>query len=92
MYYNSLYNNYYGYGFGGYGYGYGGYYGGYGYNNYYDYYAMAAYYSALQSSQSQQDNSTTVLDRDRYYKATLCGPEAEERAPYLKVTYSVRQK
>ena len=53
---------------------------------------MAAYYSALQSSQSQQDNSTTVLDRDRYYKATLCGPEAEERAPYLKVTYSVRQK
>lgn len=92
MYYNSLYNNYYGYGYGGYGYGYGGYYGGYGYNNYYDYYAIAAYYSALQSSQSQQDNSTTVLDRDRYYKATLCGPEAEERAPYLKVTYSVRQK
>lgn len=110
MYYNSLYNNYYGYGYGGYGYGYGGYYGGYGYNNYYDYYALAAYYSAM-SSQSSQSNSTTILDRDRYYKAVLRGPEADageqtgtgtqdgsktelekRRVPYLRVTYSVRQK
>ena len=107
MYYNNLYNNYYGYGYGGYGYGYGGYYGGYGYNNYYDYYAMAAYYSAMQSSQTQS-NRTTTLDRDRYYRAVLRGPLADQgdevnagddqaglesrRVPYLKVTYSVRKK
>ena len=109
MYYNNLYNNYYGYGYGGYGYGYGSYYGGYGYNNYYDYYAMAAYYSAMQSSQTQS-SSTTVLDRDRYYKAVLRGPDAADieqadtetpdgmtdlernRKPYVRVTYSVRQK
>ena len=100
MYYNSLYNNYYGYGYGGYGYGYGGYYGGYGYNNYYDYYAMAAYYSSMQSS--QQSSSTTVLDRDRYYKAVLRGPAMydpesqvsleEQRVPYMRITYSIRQK
>ena len=97
MYYNNLYN----YGYGGYGYGYGGYgYGGYGYNNYYDYYTMAAYYSAMQSAQSSQSSTTTVLDRDRYYKAVLRGPEADtdesrpledRRVPYLKVTYSVRR-
>ena len=106
MYYNNLYNNYYGYGYGGYGYGYGSYYGGYGYSNYYDYLAMAAYYSNMQSS--QQSSSTTVLDRDRYYKAVLRGPLADQggqttaedgktelesrRVPYLKITYSVRKK
>ncbi len=101
MYYNNLYN--YGYGGYGYGYGYGGYYGGYGdygYNNYYNYYNMAAYYSAMQNAQSQ-GSTTTILDRDRYYRAVLRGPEAntdetkpleERRVPYFKVTYSVRQK
>lgn len=95
MYYNQLYNNY-GYG---YGYGYGGYgYGGYGYSNYYDYYTLAALYS-MQNTQSTSE-TTTVLDRERYFYGVLNGPasgSAETQgnespaAPYFKVTYSVRQ-
>ena len=93
-YYNSLYN-----------YGYGGYYGGY-YGNYYDsYYGMSNYYNymlAAQYASSQSTSQTTVsmqLDKDRYYRATLNGPEATADAadgpgeeflrPRLTITYSV---
>ena len=96
--YNSYYNNmmydpygYGGYGYGGYGYGYGGYgyggYGGYGYNNYYNYMMMAAYASAGSSS----TESSVELDKDRYYRCTLNGPEFSDEIselPRLKVTFS----
>jgi hypothetical protein len=96
--YNSYYNNMmydpygYGYGYGGYGYGgYGGYgsYGGYGYNNYYNYLMMAQYASAASSSTS---TSTSIeLDKDRYYKCWLNGPESSsdiKQLPRIKVTFS----
>lgn len=88
-YYNDMYSGYGGYGgygYGGYGYGYGGYgYGGYGYNNYYSYMLMQQMYGSSSSS------STTVklLDKDRYYRATLNGPAHPDRRPTLTVTYSL---
>ena len=95
--YSSYYNNMmydpygYGYGYGGYGgYGYGGYgsYGGYGYNNYYNYMMMAA----LAGSYNQSSESSTIeLDKDRYYRCALNGPEYDgtlEELPRLKVTFS----
>lgn len=92
--YNSYYNNMmydpYGYGYGYGGYGYGGYgYGGYGgYSNYYNYYMMAAYASAYSSSDTS--TSTVELDKDRYYRCTLNGPEYADPSgqPRLKVTFS----
>ena len=94
--YNSYYNNMmydpYGYGYGGYGYGYGGYgyggYGGYGYNNYYNYMMMAAYASSYNSS---SEKTSIELDKDRYYRCTLNGPEYSDKVeelPRLKVTFS----
>ena len=88
-YYNDMYSGYGGYGYGGYGYGYGGYgYGGYGsyYNNYYSYMLMQQMYGSMNSS-----TSTTVkmLDKDRYYRATLNGPAHPTRRPTLTVTYSL---
>lgn len=96
--YNSYYNNMmydpygYGYGYGGYGgYGYGGYggYGSYGYgSNYYNYYMMAMYASMYNSS-STQTETTTMLDKDRYYNAVLQGPGAETGPkPQIKITFS----
>ena len=95
--YSSYYNNMmydpygYGYGYGGGGYGgYGGYgsYGGYGYNNYYSYMMMAA----LAGSYNQTSEETSVeLDKDRYYRCALNGPEYNgtlEELPRLKVTFS----
>ena len=82
-YYNQLYG---GYGYGSYGYGYGGY-GGYGsyYNNYYNYATMAQYaYSSATTT-----TSSTELDKDRYYRAVLRGPESEGRKPKLKVTFAI---
>ena len=97
MYYNNLYGGYGGYGgygYGGYGYGYGGY-GGYGgYSNYYNMYMM----SALMNQMNQTTYSTTQeLDKDRFYRAVLNGPEAKskdphtgaDRVPTLVVTFSV---
>ena len=96
--YNSYYNNMmydpygYGYGYGGYGgYGYGGYggYGEYGYNNYYNYYMMAAYANSYNSSSTEE--ATIELDKDRYYRCTLNGPEYSsniDELPRLKVTFS----
>ena len=86
-YLNSLYNGYggYGYGYGGYGYGgYGGY--GYGYSNYYNYAMMAA----MMSSSTTSTSTSTELDKDRYYKAVLNGPEAGgDRVPTLSITYAL---
>ena len=89
-YYNMMYDPY-GYGYGGYGgYGYGGYgYGydsyGYGYNNYYNYAMMAAMYS---SASGNSTKTTTELDKDRFYSASLNGPAASGAKPQLKVTFS----
>ncbi|MBR5107704.1 MAG: hypothetical protein IK098_06675 [Bacteroidales bacterium] len=82
MYYNNLYGGGYG-GYGGYGYGYGSYgyggYGGYGgYSNYYNMYMMAS----MLSSMNQTTYSTTQeLDKDRYYRAILNGPDVTVRNP-----------
>ena len=96
--YNSYYNNMmydpygYGYGYGGYGGYYGGGYGGYGSsygygNNYYNYMMMAAYASGYSGS-SDSGSYTVELDKDRFYNATLNGPEAAGRKPQLKITFS----
>jgi len=86
------YGGYGGYGYGGYGYGYGGYgyggYGGYGsgYSNIYTYAMLASMYSNSSSSTT----SSVEIDRDRYYDATLIGPDADsDRVPTIKVVYSV---
>ena len=98
--YNSYYNNMmydpygYGYGYGGYGgYGYGGYgygYDSYGYSNYYNYLMMAQYASAYNSS-SSSTTSSVELDKDRYYRCYLNGPDSSEeieQLPRLLVTFS----
>ena len=83
QYYNSMYGGYGGYGYGGYG-GYGGYDS---YSNYYSYmmYAQMAGSSATQTSVSLE------VDRDRFYKAFLCGTEYpdESRRPCLIFSYAV---
>ena len=94
--YNSYYNNMmydpygYGYGYGGYGYGYGGYgYDSYGYSNYYNYMMMAQYASAYNSSSTS--TTSTELDKDRYYRCTLNGPQSStdvKLVPHIKVTFS----
>ena len=94
-YYNSMMYDPYGYGYGGYGYGgygYGGYGGygydsyGYGYNNYYSYALMAQMMSGAYSSSSEE--YTTELDKDRFYSATLNGPQASGAKPQLKIVFS----
>ncbi len=87
-YYSYMNQIYGGYGYGNYGYGYGGY-GGYGYyNNYYNYSTMAQYaYSSATTT-----TSDTELDKDRYYRAVLRGPEAEGNKPKLKVTFAIPKK
>ena len=82
-YYNSIYGG--GYGYGGYG-GYGSY-GGYGYNNYYNYMMLAQMMSA---STQQTYSYNTELDKDRYYRAILCGYNSE-RAPMFRVTFAIPQ-
>lgn len=91
MAYQQYYNNMYG-GYGGYGgYGYGGYgYGGYGYDpysNYYSYMMMSQMYS--QSATSSQ--VSVELDRDRFYKAYLCGPghQDDKLRPRLVFSYAI---
>ena len=85
----------YGYGYPGYGYGYGGYggygyggYGGYGYSNY-----MSMYYAAQMASQSSSGTKTSTsikMDSDRFFKAVLNGPEAENgRVPTLRIIYAL---
>ena len=94
-YYNSLYGGYGGYGYGGYGYGYGSYgyggYGGYGgYSNYYNYLMLSNYLSSASSSQTQ---TTTELDKDRYYCGILNGPATTStRKPKVRFTFSIPKK
>ena len=80
-----------GYGYGGYGYGgYGGY-GSYGYG-----YGMSNYYSmALLASMYNQSSTSTrksriEMDKDRYFKASLNGPESPDgRVPTMKIIYAM---
>jgi len=81
-YYNSIYGG--GYGYGGYG-GYG--YGGYGYSNYYNYMMLA---SMMSASTEQTYSYNTELDKDRYYRAILCGYGAK-RPPLFRVTFAIPQ-
>lgn len=94
--YQQYYNNMYYGGYGGYGgYGYGGYgYGGYGYDpysNYYSYYMMASLYG---SGSSSSTTATDVLDKDRYYFASLCGPKYPDKnmRPRFELTFSLPNK
>ena len=85
--YASYYNSLYGGGYGGYGgYGYGGY-GGYGYNNYSNYYNYMMLAQMMSASQQQTYTYTQELDKDRYYRAILNGPQAS-RPPIFRVTYA----
>lgn len=81
-YYNSMYGGYGGYG----GYGYGGYGSNY-YSNYYSY-MMAAMYAGGQTTTS----TDYKLDKDFYYRATLCGPASSTEVPKLRLTFSVPRK
>ena len=66
-------------------YGYGGGYSNY-YSNYYSYAMMAAYASSSSTSTSQQ----VMLDKDRFYRATLNGPAAASgRVPTLVLTFAI---
>lgn len=84
QYLNNMYGGYGGYGYGGYGYGYGGY--GYGYDSY----GLSNYYNMMMLSSMYSDTSTTstttMLDKDRYYRGILNGPSSEN-GPCLAVTY-----
>ena len=83
-YYNSLYGGYGGYG----SYGYGGYGYGSSYSNYYNYMMLAQ----MMSANSQSTTSTTSeLDKDRYYRAILCGPAAA-RKPLFRVTFAISKE
>ena len=86
--YSSYYNGMYG-GYGGYGgYGYGSGYGSY-YNNYLTYAMLAQQYSQCYTSTS----TSVKLDIDRYYRASLRGPEAEgDRVPTLRLTFALPNK
>ena len=45
--------------------------------------------AAMMNQSSQQQYTTnTELDKDRYYKAVLCGP-ASARAPYFRVSFAI---
>ena len=82
--YQSYYNGMYGgYGYGGYG-GYGSGYGSY-YNNYLTYAMLAQ-----QASQAYTSTSTSIkLDTDRYYCATLRGPDAAGKVPTLELVFAL---
>ena len=45
----------------------------------------------MMSASSQQTYSyNSELDKDRFYRAVLCGPESE-RKPVFRVTYAVQK-
>ena len=84
-YYNSIYGSGYGYG----SYGYGGY-GNYGYNDYYNnYYNYMMLQEMMDASTQTSYSYSTVLDKDRFYRAVLNGPGAASDAPLFRVTYAV---
>ena len=92
--YQNYYNNLYYGGYGGYGYGYGGYgyggYGGYGYDSYSNYYSMMML-ASLYGSSSSSTSTTDMLDKDRYYCASLYGPAYSDTAlrPRLELVFSL---
>ncbi len=63
-------------------------YSSYGYNNYY---TMLMYASLYSSSSSSSSSTTEELDRDRFYGATLYGPDSGN-GPTLSITYSIPKK
>ncbi len=73
--YESYYSSMYG------GYGYGSY-SSDSYSNYYYYMYLAELYATSSSTSTQN-----ILDKDKFYTATLAGPESDD-GPTLKVTYS----
>lgn len=83
--YASYYNSMYG--------GYGGY-GGYGYNSYSNYYTYALLQSMYSSSSSSSEETQSMLDLGRFYKAEFYGPKAEEtsKTPTFSITYAVPVK
>ncbi|MBQ9702772.1 MAG: hypothetical protein IJV63_07280, partial [Bacteroidales bacterium] len=83
--YASYYNSIYG---GGYGYGSSMYGGGYGYNNYYSYMMMA---QMMAASSQQSYTVNTELDKDRFYRAILCGYE-DQRPPIFRVTFAIPEE
>lgn len=91
QYYNNMYyGGYGGYGYGGYGYGGYGSYGYDPYSNYYSYYLMASLYGNSGTSETAQD----LLDKDRYYNATLYGPQCADASlrPKFELTFSLPRK
>ena len=80
-YYNSLYGGGYG-GYSSYGYGYGN------YSNYYNYMMLA---SMMSASTEQSYSYNSELDKDRYYRAILCGQGNATRAPLFRVTFALPQ-
>ena len=84
-YYNTLYGGGYGYG------GYGGY-GSYGYNSYNNYYTYAMLAQMMSAASQTQYTTNTELDKDRYYRAILCGPDAATRQPFFRITFAVSKK
>ena len=84
-YYNALYGGGYGYGsYGGYGYG--------GYNSYNNYYTYAMLAQMMSAASQTQYTTNTELDKDRYYKAVLHGPDAADRKPFFRITFAVSKK
>lgn len=74
------YQNYYNSMYGDYSYGGSSY-----YNNYYSYLMMAMYMSGSNTTTS----NTYELDKDSYFRATLCGPDDPKRHPELKLLFSL---
>ena len=74
------YQNYYNSMYGDYSYGGSSY-----YSNYYSYMLMAMY---MGGSNTTTRNSYE-LDKDSYFRATLCGPEDPQRRPELKLVFSL---
>ena len=81
-YYQSLYGG--GYGYGGYGYGSG-------YNSYSNYYNYMMLSQMMAAASQQTYTVTTELDKDRYYRAILCGPNSA-RKPSFQVSFAIPKK
>ncbi len=58
------------------------------YSNYYYYY----YYASMLSSSYTGEESETLLDLGRFYKAKFVGPSASENTPTFSITYAVPLK
>ncbi|MCR5408808.1 MAG: hypothetical protein K6E61_06880 [Bacteroidales bacterium] len=85
IHYNTLYGGGYGYG------GYGGY-GSYGYNSYNNYYNYAMLAQMMAAASQTKYTTNTELDKDRYYRAILCGPDAATRQPFFRITFAVSKE